>query len=73
MTDEKKEAGSKHLTEIEIFVREHLTYINHSAGEISYVFEGDNYEEGFSSNPLIAIRAAIKRISKMKQGKEANT
>lgn len=51
------------LTAIELFVKDHLTYVNRSAGEIEYEYEGCNYEEGFANdNPLLGIRAAIKRI-----------
>lgn len=55
---------------IELFVKDHLIYINRSAGEIEFMFEGNRYGQGFSDNPLIAIRAAIKRIEKWKSGKE---
>lgn len=57
------------LTKIEEFVKEHLVYVNRSAGEITYNYEGDNYEEGFHLNPLTAIRAAIRRIERCGKGK----
>lgn len=58
-------AKKKHIpppmTELE-FVRDHLTYINRTAGVIEYIRDGDNYEDGFHEDPLEGIRAAIKSI-----------
>lgn len=61
---------SKDLTPIEMFVKEHLTHINLVGGEIEYSYNGDNYEEGFVDNPLVAIRMAIRRIEAWEKGEE---
>lgn len=57
------------LTEIEKFVKDHLVYVNRSAGEITYDFDGDQIEQGFAhDNPLLGIRAAIKQVKQWRKG-----
>ena len=59
-----KKPSEKHLTDIELFVKNNLTYISHIGGYIEYLYEGDNYTAEFSTNPLDAIRSAIVQINK---------
>lgn len=59
-----KKPSEKHLTDIELFVKNNLTYISHSGGFIEYLYEGNNMHSEFSNNPLDAIRSAIAQINK---------